>query len=364
MNKKILFMLGDATSKGGIERVTLTLANKINSLSPHQASILSLYKTKDTVLGDSESLTIDYISNTSEVSMYNRSFGLIRGVFFDINYILKKLSKVRSKIKYNKSDIIVTCDIKMTLLVYLASFFLRKKIIAVEHFEYDVPNTFLKKVRLFLYSKINKIIILTNEDIDKYHWVKEKVTIIPNIVSYKNYDMNKRKVIVAAGRYCYQKGFDLLIESWAKICNKYPDWTLEIYGEGPEKKKLENLIENYNIQNIKLIPFAINIDKVYSSSEIFVLSSRFEGLGMVLIEALAHEMCCISFDCPAGPKTIINNKTNGLLVKTGSIEELSDALAEVINNSDLRYYLKSNALKSVEQFEAETVIKKWEEILK
>jgi glycosyltransferase involved in cell wall biosynthesis len=356
----ISFLLGDITAKGGIEKVTVTLASALNK--HHKTNLISLYKTNPETAFGIVSLSVKYLVNHIETSMYNRPYKGILGYFFDLFYIIKKSFLLRAELQKRDTVVIVTCDIKMTLLAWLSSCFTNRKIIAIEHFEYDVAHPLLKKIRKILYKKIAGVVTLTNEDSEKYLWLpKDKLRVIPNIVRIKLpvTEVIKQNDIIAVGRLTDQKGFDLLIKAWNIIGKQHADWTLKIFGDGEDKLKLENLIKEYSIQNISLQPFTKNIDDIYQQSKLFVLSSRYEGLGMVLIEALAHQLPCISFDCPAGPKTIIQNGYNGVLVPTGNVKKLAEAINELIINKSLRDKYSGNALKSINSFTEESVTERW-----
>lgn len=356
----LIFLLGDCTAKGGIEKVTISLAEALSTY--FNSSITSLYQSNPKVSFKLNSIPVDYLNNRHEKSMYNRKYkSLVAGILFDFCYIFFKLPALRRSLKNRSADFLVSCDIKMTVLAIFATMFTRCKVIVIEHFEYDVPNTILKKIRKLIYRYVSSVVILTDEDKPKYDWLeKSKIHIIPNIVSI-NFDgyQVKKKIIIAVGRMCYQKGFDLLIEAWSHIATEQHDWTLQIYGEGEDKVMLENLIDAYQLNNVELHPFTSNIDEVYQKASAFVLSSRFEGLGMVLIEALAHQLPCVSFDCPAGPKTIIKHGVNGSLVTTGNVVELSEAISVLLNNKELRNRYSSNSVASISNFSQDVVVGKW-----
>ncbi|MGK0254833.1 MAG: glycosyltransferase involved in cell wall biosynthesis [Mariniflexile sp.] len=360
----ISFLLGDATAKGGIEKVTFTLASALNEY--YKAKLISLYKTDLDSVFDKESIDVKYLSNHIEVSMYNRPYKGFLSYLFDLFYIIKKSYSLSTVLKKTHSQVIVTCDIKMTLLAWLSGFFSHRKVIAIEHFEYDVAHPILKKIRKVLYKKIAGVVTLTSEDYDKYYWLpKHKLHVIPNIVQIKlpTAKIKKKNDIIAVGRLTDQKGFDLLIKAWNIVGKQHTDWTLKIYGDGEDKLKLEKMIEEYEIKNISLQPFTKDIDQVYQQAKLFVLSSRYEGLGMVLIEALAHQLPCISFDCPAGPKTIIQHDYNGLLVPTGDITKLAAAMDQLLSSQYLRDKYSGNALNSIHDFSEESVLKRWNILL-
>ncbi|MGF1691951.1 glycosyltransferase family 4 protein [Photobacterium kagoshimensis] len=361
MINKICFALNNASGRGGIERVSVTLSNKLKSLHNFDVSILSLYKTYDEEVFKSEGVKVEYLNHSHEVSMYNRKLNAFKGIIFDLNYIRKKAPGFRRYIRDNKIDTIICSDIKMVILALFSTVGIKTKVIAIEHFEYDVPHPILKWVRSKIYNKIDALVILTNEDRHLYHWMdSDKLFTIPNIVEAKTMQKNTRKkVAIAVGRLCEQKGFDLLIDAWHRSTALKAGWKLEIYGEGEDKDYLNKIIEDNRIENITLMPYAKNIDSVYNSAEMFILSSRYEGLGMVLIEALAHSLPCISFDCPAGPKTIITHEENGLLVPVGDVAKLAKAIDLLINTDELRSKFINNASNSIDAYSENSVTEKW-----
>ncbi|MEZ9543698.1 glycosyltransferase family 4 protein [Vibrio sp. 10N.286.48.C11] len=363
--KKVVFILGDASECGGIEKVTLNLSDELNKFI--STKVISLYKKNKEVAFKVVDLPIDYLNNTYEISMYNRPYGLLRGLIFDFIYIYKKSKQINDVFRSNTPDYIVVPDIKTLALAMVLRSTKKSDIIAIEHFEYDVPNFFLRMLRRFLYKSSRvKVVTQTNEDFSKYSWLpKGKVNVIPNMYSISDVKSNvKIKRIIAIGRYCEQKGFDLLINAWRNIPETQREgWLLEIYGQGEDKEKLEKIIENHKVASVSLKPFTNNIDEIYSSSEIFVLSSRYEGLGMVLIEALAHKLPCISFSCPAGPKTIIKHNYNGMLVEPGNIVELSNSMSYLMNSPESRALFSSNSISSIEKFSQKSVSSQWLDLI-
>ncbi|WP_157871120.1 MULTISPECIES: glycosyltransferase [Arsenophonus] len=242
---------------------------------------------------------------------------------------------------------------------FLAKLSSSRYIVAIEHFEYDIINPLLKYIRKIIYKKISAVITLTNEDVKKYSWLpKNKHKIIPNIVEIpkeKNF-LKKSKKVLAIGRFVEQKGFDLLLSAWSKISTE--GWSLTIVGDGKDKFLLQKIIKNNELNNVFLVPFTKKIENHYKQAEIFILSSRYEGLGMVLLEALSYSIPCISFNCPAGPKTILN-KNNGILVKSGSIKELSIAIENLMKDENLRKLYSNKALSSIKEYNKEQILKLW-----
>lgn len=156
-------------------------------------------------------------------------------------------------------------------------------------------------------KKLDALVVLTQHDADNWKEVK-KACVIPNFLPFSPEKGSSclEKRIISIGRYSEQKGYDRLIEAWIKVNRKHPDWHICIYGEGQDRNSLQELIEKHHIENsFSLCPPTKSIQEKYLESSIYVMSSRFEGLPMALLEAMACGVPCISFDCPYGPAEII-----------------------------------------------------------
>lgn len=209
--------------------------------------------------------------------------------------------------------------------------------------------------------KLDGFVVLTEED--KLAWKElSKVEVIPDPLSFE-FDkvsplINKR--VLAVGRYVYQKGFDLLLRAWARIENQVPDWELVIYGMG-DRSPYEKLIDNLSIDRSRcqLNGSTDDIRQEYLNSSLFVFSSRFEGFGMALIEAMACGLPVISFDCPCGPKDIVKDKEDGFLVQNGDFVNFSLAMLELMSNKTLRVQMGANGRNNVERFAIEVISQRW-----
>lgn len=361
----VYFFLGDISSRGGIERVTVTLANALSKIYP--VCVISLYKSNaDISFTLNKSVELKILNDGPEKSMYNRTGG-VKAFLFDFWYMLKKNQQLM-KLKYiTKNDVLISCDIKMSMLLGLFCSFRKTKIVAIEHFEHDVGNTILKKIRKLLYPHLYSVVSLTPEDKTKYlTWLPEnKHWVIPNILQDTPKNKlseyySREKIVLAVGRLSHQKGFDLLIKAWSKVDTQ--DWVLEIVGDGEERNSLTELITSLNLETVRIIPFQKNIEAFYERSQLFVLSSRYEGLGMVLLEALSYGLPCISFDCPAGPKTILS-EGNGILVPTGDVNLLSDSITKMIKDSSQRLDYHNKSTITLCNYSETTVITKWRHLL-
>lgn len=213
-------------------------------------------------------------------------------------------------------------------------------------------------------KRLDRLVVLTEKD--KEAWTElDNVEAIPNPLSFvpKAVSDLLTKRVVAVARYSHEKGIDLLLQAWAKIERQHPDWQLDVYGDGdtaPYLQQMETL--GIDASRCHLNGRTSNVEEAYRQSGIFVLSSRFEGFGMVILEAMACGLPVVSFDCPWGPRSIITDGEDGLLVEIGKTEALAKALSKVMDDSQLRASLGKAAAKSVERFRIEQIAHRWQQL--
>ena len=213
-------------------------------------------------------------------------------------------------------------------------------------------------------KELDRFVVLTEED--KLNWKElEHVDVIPDPLAFQTdmvSQLNSKRVI-AVGRYVYQKGFDLLLRAWAKVERKCSDWEIVIYGQG-NREPYENLIDQLGLDRSRCHLYGPTNDimREYLNSSIFVFSSRFEGFGMVLIEAMACGLPCVSFDCPCGPKDIISDQQEGLLVPNGDINKMADKLTGLMTHSNDIERMSKAALKKAESYSIDTISQRWKKM--
>jgi len=158
-----------------------------------------------------------------------------------------------------------------------------------------------------------------------------------------------------------QKGFDYLIDAWSKVENRNNGWKLRIIGTGPLLPLMMEKIKQYNLEDsIELIPSSNNVIEQYQQASIYVMSSRYEGLPLVLIEAMAMGLPIISFDCETGPRDIVESDITGRLVPPFDINKLAFELDNLMNDESMRKFYSENAIRKVAKFDTEKIIDKWE----
>ena len=171
------------------------------------------------------------------------------------------------------------------------------------------------------------------------------------------------KRVIAVGRYCYEKGYDHLLQAWAIVQDKRPDWRLDVFGDG-DRSAYEALMDQYGVDHsrCKMNQSTQNIQQEIERSAISVCSSRFEGFGLVIIEAMACGVPVVSFDCPWGPRTIISDGEDGILVENGNVNQLADAILKIITDDQLRTAMGSKASVNVQRFSIEIIANLWKKL--
>jgi glycosyltransferase involved in cell wall biosynthesis len=210
-------------------------------------------------------------------------------------------------------------------------------------------------------KKYNSLVVLTERDAKNWAPYKNAICIHNPVTNYpEKVTTCNNHSIICVGRLYSQKGYDLLIKAWSKIANKYPDWKINIYGDGNEKNEYLQLIIHYHLENSIFIHSAVtNIYEKYSDAEFLVLSSRSEGFVLVLVEAMSCGLPCVSFDCPYGPREIINDGVDGLLAKNGNIGDLADKIEWMITHEKERKEMGIKARESAKRFKQDVIMKQW-----
>lgn len=212
-------------------------------------------------------------------------------------------------------------------------------------------------------KKLKRFIVLSHEDAAL--WTElNNVSVIYNPLPFlpKHQSNLTHKQVIAVGRYVPQKGFDLLISVWKLVNEKHPDWTLRIYGDGM-REQLQKQIDSLGLTSSCILEHTVpNIEDKYCESSIFVLSSRYEGFGMVIIEAMACGVPVVSFACPCGPRDIIDNGKDGFIIENFNIEEMADRTCYLIEKEEKRKKMGQYARQKSERFKIEKIAEEWRKL--
>jgi glycosyltransferase involved in cell wall biosynthesis len=237
--------------------------------------------------------------------------------------------------------------------------------VAQEHMNLSVHRPDVQEAIKRHYPRFDAVAVLTQRDREEYGRLLPGVRLlrIPNAVHSLDQEPShySNKVVLAAGRLFPQKGFDMLIPAWAKVTERHPDWQLRIFGTGERWQQLRDLIEEHHLYNhVFLMGHTQQLDDELAKASVYVLSSRFEGLPMVMIEAMAHALPVVSFDCPTGPADVITDGREGLLVPPKDVDGLADALCRLVEDRDLRARMGEAAVKTARDYAPEAVHPQWE----
>lgn len=357
--KTICFFCGNLNNAGGTERVSTSVANALVEKG-YNVLMLNLWEGNKPFF--------DLASNIKNTQLYPKR------VSFSKQY-LQTVFKLRNFLKDNKVNTLIVVESMLSLFSLPARIGLNINHITWEHFNYNVTlgqgGRALSRHLSRLFS--NKIVTLT--EADKKIWEKKtfgnaEIIAIANPSPYpisQHLPSQANKTVLAVGRLTYQKGFDLLIQAWKLVKNEphFSEWKLNIVGDGEERQDLDDKIEQYDLEStVRLFSFSNNINKFYLEASLYCMSSRFEGLPMVLIEAQSFGLPIVSFDCDTGPSEIIENNKSGFLCKKENIQDLAEKLQILMKLSEDEYNNMVLAAKeSVKKFSLARIIEKWEEII-
>lgn len=217
-------------------------------------------------------------------------------------------------------------------------------------------------------KRADAFVALTQVDADDWGAVRE-THVIPNLLTQYPDDIQstpkRGKRVITAGRLTEQKGYDLLIPAWKIVNQKHPDWTLDVYGNGEDRAMLEQEVKRQGLSDAIVLHMPTKaIYEKYMESDFYVLSSRWEGFGLVLSEAMSCGIPCVAFDCPHGPSDIITDGEDGLLVENGNIEQLAQKICYLIEHEDIRREMGRKARENVKRYLPENIMPQWEALFK
>lgn len=350
---------------GGAERVTINLSEELVRRG-HNVTIALTTNVIDYSFDERINVRLLHAPH-----VYNGKCCLVRKVYSLFNRI-QEYWGIRSIIKDAQAEVIVASWGSSTIPILRLHGNI--PVIASEHNTFDREHTPAeRKIRFSINNRFNKVVVLTQYDKDFTKDYLNNTVVIPNPLTFNPISQleldnlfSKRKNILACGRVnaYHVKGFDNLIIAFSKIANNYPEWDLDIAGAGTDEaiRKLRIIAKDFHVENrIHFLGFCHNIGNVMKDHALFVLSSRTEGFGMVLTEAMAMGCPCVSYAL-TGPNEIITDGEDGVLVENQNIEKMSEALSNLISDENYRKRISLNALNSVRRFSVKKVTDEWEKL--
>lgn len=354
----LLYITNGINGSGGLERVLAVKASLLAEEYDYEVHVLVLNNQHQHPFYDF----------SSEIKFHSIEVG-----GNPLAYIRKYRCGIRNIVEKVRPDIISVCDDG------LKGFFIPKiikndaiiiyerhvsKLIEAREGEGRVKGTW-RKIKWFLMERLGKrfssFVVLTEGN--KNEWQRlDNIIVIPNPLPFESSEAStlENKIVICVGKISFQKGQDLLQKAWAGVHQKYPEWELHWYG----KEDLDFLDTRNLEHNIHYFRPEKDIQKKYLDASIYVMSSRFEGFGMVLIEAMEFGLPCVSFNCDYGPSDIIEDGVDGFLVEKENTEQLAEKLRLLIQDKELRKTMGAKAKDHVKRFNAQRIVEQWDTLFK
>jgi len=373
---KLLFIIDKMKNYAGIERILTCKMNYIADKTSNQV-FLCTYEQLSQELPFSLNSRITHIPINTPIPQRDKTTlikwvrSYINARFEFKNQLLQLLNEVHPDIvictvySYQVLDIIIKSCHQLGIKTIMESHTKGETITMARKFSYNrILRYLLSLFDKYIMSSLKYcqcIVTLTKQDIPFWQHYAKHIEVIPNMLTItpKRVSNYEEKRVISAGRYMTEKGFDRLIMAWQFVNKKYHDWQLYIYGNG-DSTSYQQLVNQYQLNGtVHLLPATDDIAAEFSKSSIYVMSSRYEGFGLVLAEAMSCGLPCISFDCPYGPREIITDGEDGILVEDGNIKELAQKIEELIAHSELREAMGTKAIQNIARYNPEPIMNRW-----
>lgn len=370
---KIAYVYSSFATTGGTERMIMEKVNYFAERIGYDVTIITCFQSKTEQNSFYTSGKVKQINlEIPFFSQYKYKYPKRFWVKWRIN---RQLEKIISQ-TVNQVDPDILIGASRFRANFISSIKCRAiKIIECHVVRYNTPfeaafnrpfpiRVFMKIYKFFYLRAIerNADVIVTLTEKDRLLWKRAKRTeVITNFstMPVSQYSDCSSKRVVAIGRLVWEKGFGRLIEIWKIVSSRHTDWHLEIFGEGDMYDTIKTLINIYKARNVTIHGFTSNISNVYATSSICVVTSYYEGFSLVLLEAIKHGVPCVAFDCPFGPRSIINDAHCGFLVENDDIRIFSDRLCRLIEDFELRKRFSKECIERAKQFDVERIMNQW-----
>lgn len=355
--KTICFFCGDITRCGGTEQASTSIANLLHRQGVYKVIFLSL-------------------TEQDPEPFFALDKGIARYWLGDVwmspgPAYLKILPKLRKFFKNLDVDVVIDADIVLDSLSVPASMGLKTRVISWEHFncQFEQSVMYRKLILKYLTRRSDYVITLTDRDKEQYVRRlkrKERIQAIYNPVeaSAVTPEIQKEKWIISIGRLVPQKGPEYLLKAARRILEKYPDWQWIVLGEGEMRPILEAGIRAGHLEDRLILKGNVkDVSEYLQRSQIYVMTSRYEGLGICLLEAKAHGLPCVAFDVPMGPAELISDGTNGYLIPAFDCDRMAEKLERLIENAELRESFSLKAKLGMEKYSPDCILAQWSQVI-
>lgn len=367
---KIAYVYSTMAATGGTERMITEKANYLSEKYGYDVTIISCFQHPDEENFFKLSPKVKQINlHIPYFSQYKYKYPKRLWVKIQLNKQLKE--SISQSVQQVDPDILI--GVSRFKANYISSIKCRgKKIIECHEVRYNtlydagvnrsLPARVFMKIYGHIYfraieRKADAIVTLTEED--RFLWKRAKhKAVIPNFstMPISQYSDCTSKRVIAVGRLAWEKGFGRLIQIWSIVSARHPDWHLDFFGNGGMYDTLQALMKIYNTKNVTFHNFTPDISQEYAKSSICAVTSYFEGFSLVLLEAMKHGVPCVAFDCPFGPKGLINDSFSGFLVDDGDIRVFAERICRLIEDEELRKEFSKTAINFAETFNVDIIM--------
>lgn len=354
----IVFFIYNISAVGGTERVATVIINELAKRN-YNVHVLSLNGDPDNIFFPLESSV-----KITSLRMDDRK---------GIKKVLYSQRRIRQLVNSNHIDTFVTIESNLAIHSVPSLAFSGIRHVVWEHFNFRVSLGLASRplARQLSLCFADRIVTLT--DRDKQFWKQgawyrnAQLDHIPNpmFLGEQQVNENPSRTVISVGRLTFQKGFDLLVDAWGRLpIQLRKEWKLLIIGDGEAKPLLERKITELSIEDsVELVGATKAVFRYFENASVYCLSSRFEGLPMVLLEALAFHLPIVAFDCDTGPEELIENGKNGILVEAENVTQMTQSLATLMRDDSLRERMKNYKSQRLPQLELRAIIEQWGSIL-
>jgi GalNAc-alpha-(1->4)-GalNAc-alpha-(1->3)-diNAcBac-PP-undecaprenol alpha-1,4-N-acetyl-D-galactosaminyltransferase len=297
-----------------------------------------------------------------------------RGLWATITNNFQRVQILRKAIKNSKPDVVISFGTKVNILSVLACWGLKVRTIVTEqvHPNFSGLDKFWQFWQNWTYRRADLITVQTHSALSFFPSGRGfNTAVIPNPIALPESETLESRLytddryLLAVGKLTHQKGFDLLIRAFAQVKSRHPEWTLTILGEGSMRQELESLCTQLNLDDLVSMPGAVkNVDAYLRRADIFALTSRYEGFPVALGEAMACGVPAIATDCLSGPREMIHDGTDGMLVVPDNVDALAVALDLLMSDPSKRQYFSHYAPRILDRFGVDRITTMWNVAIK